>query len=117
MNKKRQIFETRSFTREISDLLGKNSLLAADYDLLKKELAETPDKGDLLTGTGGVRKIRLKSSSRGKSGGFRVCYYYYVANEAVYLLFVFQKNEQENLTATQKKVLKNIVVAIRGENE
>src|SRR3990167_10264058 len=106
MNRKRQIVETRGFSREIANLLAKNSLLQTDYDSLKKELAENPEKGDLLTGTGGVRKIRLKSSSRGKSGGFRVCYFYYVSREAVYFLFIFQKNEQENLSAEQKKVLK-----------
>ncbi len=86
-----------------------------DYEEFKKELAENPEIGDPLSGTGGVRKIRLKSSSRGKSGGFRVCYFYYVAEEAVYLLFIFPKNEQENLTVEQKKDLKTIAAKIKGK--
>ena len=115
MNTKRRIIETRAFSKEIADLIAKNSLLQDDYDVLKKELAENPEKGDLLAGTGGVRKIRLRSSSRGKSGGFRVCHFYYAFGEAVYLLLVFQKNEQENLSAEQKKALKNITDAIKGK--
>src|ERR1700691_4254377 len=95
---KRQILETRHFTAEVTDLIKKRSLQQEDYDALKKELADNPEIGVLLTGTGGVRKVRLKSSSRGKSGGFRVCYYYYTEGNAIYLLYVFQKNEQENLT-------------------
>lgn len=59
MNTKRRIIETRAFSREVSDLLVKKSLLQSDYDVLKKELAENPEKGVLLTGTGGVRKVRL----------------------------------------------------------
>ena len=94
-------------------MLADHSLLQEDYDLLKRELAENPEKGDLLTGTGGVRKVRLKSSSKGKSGGFRVCHFYYVLGEAVYLLFVFQKNEQENLSTSQKKALKSITDAFK----
>jgi hypothetical protein len=115
MNKKRQIIETRPFSAEIADLLKKRILLQEDYEELKRELTENPEMGDLLSGTGGVRKIRLKSSSKGKSGGFRVCYFYYVSGEAVYLLFVFPKNEQENLTAEQKKGLRIITAKIKGK--
>jgi mRNA-degrading endonuclease RelE of RelBE toxin-antitoxin system len=115
MNKKRQIIETRQFSDEIADLLKKRSLLQEDYEELKKELAENPERVPSLSGTGGVRKIRLKSSSKGKSGGFRVCYFYYVSGEAVYLLFVFPKNEQENLTTEQKKGLKTVTDKIKGK--
>ena len=115
MNKKRHLIETRAFSKEIAGLLAKRSLLQSDYDALKKELAENPEKGTLLVGTGGVRKIRLKSSSRGKSGSFRICYFYYVSAEAIYLLVIFQKNEQENLSATEKKDLKAVTDAIKGK--
>jgi hypothetical protein len=115
MNTTRRIIETRAFSREIDDLLATKSLLRDDYDTLKRELAENPERGTPLAGTGGLRKVRLKSSSKGKSGGFRICYFYYVSAEAVYLLFIFQKNEQENLSATQKKALKDIIAAIKGK--
>ena len=115
MNIKIQITETTAFSNKIADLLARHSLLLDDYKDLKRELAENPEKGDILTGTGGVRKIRLKSASRGKRGGFRVCYFYYVLANTIYLIHVFQKNEQENLSAEEKKVLKSITNTIKGK--
>ncbi|MEN9654169.1 MAG: hypothetical protein RL235_281 [Chlamydiota bacterium] len=96
-------------------MLRVHSLSQDDYDAFKRELAENPEKAPTLPGTGGVRKIRLKSSSKGKSGGFRVCYFYYVVSEVIYLLFIFQKNEQENLTAAQRKELKMLTGTLKGE--
>jgi mRNA-degrading endonuclease RelE of RelBE toxin-antitoxin system len=113
MSKKREIVETRPFSRQIASLVATNCLLQSDYDDLKKELAESPEKAPPLAGTGGVRKIRLKSASKGKSGGYRVCYFYYVSAEVIYLLFVFPKNEQQNLTIEQKRDLKSITDAIK----
>ena len=98
-------------------MLHARSLLQDDYDTFKRELTEDPEKAPPLPGTGGVRKIRLKSSSKGKSSGFRICYFYYVASEVIYLLFIFQKNEQENLTNAQKKELKTLTDALKGKNE
>jgi len=95
--------------------LAKKRLLKEDYDDFKRDLAKSPEKAPVMSGTGGVRKARLKSSSRGKSGGFRVCYLYYIVAETIYLLFVFPKNEQENLNAEQKQTLRGIVKAITGK--
>lgn len=78
-------------------------------------LAENPEKAPTIAGTGGVRKIRLKSASKGKRGGFRICYFYYVALEAIYLLFIFQKNEQENLSDGEKKELRQLTNVIKGQ--
>lgn len=65
---------------------------------------------------GGIRQIRLKSAGKGKSGGFRVCYYYLV-DEALYLILIYAKNEQENLSAEQKKELKSLVKELKEANE
>ncbi len=70
MNIKIRIIETKAFSKKITGLLAQHSLLLDDYNALKKDLAVNPEKGDILTGTGGVRKIRLKSASKGKGGGF-----------------------------------------------
>ena len=113
MNTKIQVVETTDFAKKIASLLAQHSLLLDDYKDLKKELAENPEKGAILTGTGGVRKIRLKSISKGKSGGFRICYFYYVFGNTIYLLFVFQKNEMENLNTEQKTALKKIANAFK----
>ena len=100
-----KIVETRGFSSTIDGLIAKRRLLKGDFDYLKRRLAENPEMGVLLAGTGGIRKVRLKSSSKGKSGGFRVCYFYYMVNEIIYFLFIFPKNEQENL------------MKLRGNNE
>jgi mRNA-degrading endonuclease RelE of RelBE toxin-antitoxin system len=115
MQIKRQVIETRPFSRQIVPLLRSRSLLQSDYDVFKKELAEAPEKAPTLSGTGGVRKIRLKSASKGKRGGFRVCYFYYVASEAIYLLAIFQKSEQENLSEVEKTELKALTDALKGK--
>ncbi len=113
MKIKKQIVETRGFSRQIDGLMRARNLLRSDYEAFKKELVENPEKGAVLSGTGGVRKVRLKSSSKGKRGGFRVCYFYYVENEVIYLLFIFQKSDQENLEPAEKRELKDLVEQLR----
>ncbi len=79
-----------------------------DYDEFTEELAKNPEIGDVIPGTSGVRKVRLKSASKGKRGGFRVCYFYLQAKERIYLFYIFGKNEQENITEEEKKVLRDL---------
>jgi len=76
-------------------------------------LAENPDQGDIIVGSGGIRKTRLKSASKGKSGGFRVCYLHIDDRLIIFLLFIFSKNEQENLSQVEKKELKLLAEAIK----
>jgi hypothetical protein len=66
---------------------------------------ESPDAGVVMAGTGGVRKIRFAPPSwnTGKSGATRVCYALFAAFDTVYLLTMFGKNRQANLTADEKK--------------
>ena len=59
----------------------------------------------------GLRKIPWAGSGRGKRGGVRVIYYWHVPGEAILFLFVYSKNEQEDLTASQLKILKSIIKA------
>jgi hypothetical protein len=110
---KRCIIEAKNFTKSIDDLIAKKKLLPEDFDALKRSLAQKPEEGDLITGTGGVRKTRLKSSSKGKSGGFRVCYFDDKDAEELFLILIYPKNEQENLTSHEKKALKELTNAIK----
>jgi hypothetical protein len=107
------IYQARPFTKELERLLNKKSLLPEDFEKFKIELKKDPKIGDLIRETGGVRKIRLKSSSKGKSGGFRICYFYYQMLENVYLLMIYPKNEQDDLSAEQKKALKEVTNEIK----
>ncbi len=70
---KRKVVQLTQFSKSVDNLLKKRLLLLEDFDAFQKELTDNPEKGDMIIGTGGVRKARLKSSSQGKSGGFRVC--------------------------------------------
>lgn len=98
------IIETRIFTRRIKELMDDD-----EYRALQETLVNRPDMGDIVQGTGGLRKIRWTQEGRGKSGGVRVIYYWMTENEQLYMLYVYQKSKQEDLTAEQKKDLKSIV--------
>ncbi len=90
----------------------------ADEDLIVLEeiLLENPQKGDVIEGTGGARKLRIRmGDNRGKSGGGRVIYLDVFEKERLYFLFAYPKNVQENLTAEQKKAIKNLIEEIKKE--
>lgn len=100
---KRCVIETKIFSQNVDNLIAKKVLLQEDFDTFKKMLCQTPEEGDLIPGTGGIRKTRLKSSSKGKRGGFRVCYFDDKDQEELFLVLIYPKNVQENLTAEEKR--------------
>ncbi len=93
-----------------------HKLKSEDFEAFKRKIAEHPEIGDLIQGTGGVRKIRLKSASKGTRGGFRVCYYFHdaVIGE-IFLITIYPKNEKADITAAEKKDLKQLVDIIKGK--
>ena len=98
------IKETSVFTRQAARLLD-----AESYRLLQLRLVADPEAGNLIPGTGGLRKIRWQGSGRGKRGGVRVIYYWAVRDEVVLMLLMYPKREKDDLTADQKKVLAALV--------
>ncbi|MCH9691672.1 MAG: type II toxin-antitoxin system RelE/ParE family toxin [Gammaproteobacteria bacterium] len=98
------IIETSLFTQRIKELMGDD-----EYKALQEALVNRPDMGAIIQGTGGLRKVRWKLERRGKSGGVRAIYYWVSKDEQLYMLYVYPKNEQEELTSSQKKALKIIV--------
>lgn len=72
-------------------------------------LAMHPKAGDLLEGTGGIRKLRWGRGSRGKSGGVRVIYYVHSELMPLYLITLFAKNERENLIKAERNELATLV--------
>lgn len=96
--------ETRIFTRRIKELMSDD-----EYRSLQEALVNRPGMGDIVQGTGGLRKVRWKQEGHGKSGGVRVIYYWMTEDEQLYMLYVYPKSKQEDLTAEQKKALKLIV--------
>ena len=99
---KRMFIQATIFTK-----LWKN-LGFVDEDLRRLEitLLENPKAGDVIQGTGRLRKLRFAFPNRGKSGSVRVCYVDFEEKEIIYLFAVFAKNEQENLSQAERNFLK-----------
>jgi hypothetical protein len=74
-----------------------------------KTIAENPDCGDVLVGTGGVRKMRFAVQGRGKSGGVRIVYFFKNEGMPVFMLTVFAKNEKANLSQAERNELAKLV--------
>ena len=110
------VAETESFQRKITKLLT-----SEEKEDLIVYLSEHPSSGDLIQGTGGIRKLRWARGTKGKSGGVRVIYYYHSEMMPLYLLAVFGKNEKANISAEEKnflsKAVKELVSYWRDRNE
>ena len=89
-------------------------LPAADRMEVVEYLAENPKAGDLMQGTGGVRKLRWARGGRGKSGGVRVIYYFHGDAMPLYLLTVFGKNEKDNLSKAERNELAGLVAILKS---
>lgn len=96
--------ETPVFTRQIQALVDDEQ-----YRELQARLMAKPEAGDLIPRSGGLRKIRMGLAGRGKRGGARVIYYWVKPRSQIYMLLAYAKNEQEDLTADQLKVLNDLV--------
>ena len=66
-------------------------------------------RGDVIPGGGGVRKVRWGSVGTGKRGGLRLIYYWHQSEDRIYLLFIYRKSRQEDLTWEQLRVLRKLV--------
>jgi hypothetical protein len=111
------ITETSIFIKKTSRFLRKRKLLQKDLDTFVDDLLKDLDQGDVITGTGGVRKIRLRSATSGKSGGFRICYYYNESRYTLYFITIYDKSEQSNITAQEKAEFKEFIHVIKNQKE
>ena len=98
------IKETPVFTRRVIEILTDD-----EYKELQAMLAQQPDIGSIIPGGGGLRKVRWSIKGKGKRGGSRVIYYWFVEDESILMLFIFKKNERSDLTKEQLKQLRTIV--------
>jgi hypothetical protein len=104
------IVELPEFLREARRLMDDSAI-----DDLKVFLATHPYAGDLLTGTGGVRKLRWRANAdKGKSGGVRVIYFFYHKSTPLLLLSVYSKSTKDNLSKQQLNLLKQITQKIKS---
>jgi len=82
-----------------------------EFRQFQAELMLNPKKGDVIQGTGGLRKVRVASRSKGS----RVIYYFLDEKRRCYLLTIYGKSEMSDLTADQKKQLKAFMEVWRNE--
>ena len=96
--------ETPVFTRQITKLLPDDQ-----YRELQQELIFNPAAGDVIQHSGGLRKVRWRSATKGKRGGLRVIYYWYVSDDEIYMLLAYGKGEKDDLTPKEIKLLRGLV--------
>lgn len=106
----RTFIEVPTFTRKWKEL----GLTDDNLRELQKILLDNPKAGDVIQGTGGLRKIRIPLDNTGKRGGGRVIYVDIEFKETIYFINVYTKNEKDDLTEEEKKAFK-AVVKILGE--
>jgi mRNA-degrading endonuclease RelE of RelBE toxin-antitoxin system len=96
--------ETPIFTKEIQSVLSDD-----EYHSMQTALMLRPEQGAVIRGTGGLRKIRWAQSGRGKRGGLRLIYYWDKASGTIYMLYVYPKSKQDDLTPQQCRILSRLV--------
>ena len=99
-----EFIETPTFTRQILALLPDD-----DYRGLQSGLMEDPERGDIIKGGGGVRKVRYAAKGHGKRGGIRVIYYWLRNDGQIYMLLAYPKSEKDDLTDKETAVLRDFV--------
>ena len=98
-----EFIEAPPFTELLPSYLGDD-----DYTNLQLFLARNPEAGNIIPGTGGFRKLRWADAGRGKGkrGGLRVIYYYFVASSQIWLVTLYGKDDAADLSPDEKRALK-----------
>lgn len=112
-----RVFATSRYAREVRRLLGESEQAA-----MQLAIAADPEAHPIVPGTGGVRKARWTRQGKGKSGGVRVIYYYWrttgeiarqILDPEVYLLSIYAKSDQSDMTAADRKAAKRFVEGLK----
>jgi mRNA-degrading endonuclease RelE of RelBE toxin-antitoxin system len=82
------------------------------YRLLQAALMERPESGDLIRGSGGIRKVRWSERGKGKSGGLRVIYYLITRREHLLFLTVYRKSEMSDLSPAEIRRLRDLIKSL-----
>ena len=96
--------ETRGFARQITKLLTDD-----EYSELQQDLILNPQAGAIIKHSGGLRKLRWGLGTKGKRGGIRIIYYWYVSEDKIYMLLAYGKSEKDGLSPKELKTLRKLV--------
>ncbi len=94
---------------------AKMGLNDKDLRRLQYELLADPKAGDVMQGTGGLRKIRFSFEHRGKSGSARVVYVDFAVYEKIFLITAYPKNEKDNLSAAERNAVKKLIEILESQ--
>ena len=99
------VVETPSYLADVKAA----GLTEGERDLVVKTVANDPEAGDEIGGTGGARKVRIAGRGKGKSGGYRVITFYSGKEVPVFLLAIYSKGDRANLSKAERNELKSIL--------
>lgn len=106
--------ESSEFTEWLSSFLTDDTF--AEFQQL---LMQNPDMGTVMPGCGGIRKVRVRDSSRGKGkrSGARIIYLYVPTTKKFYLLDIYGKDEQEDLSPEQRSALAGLAAELKNQSK
>jgi len=92
---------------ELPEFLKRSDKLLSSFERVSivNYLAAHPASGDIMQGTGGIRKLRWSAQGKGKSGGVRIIYYFHNESMPIFLLTLFGKGEKTNLSKSERNDL------------
>ena len=102
------VVETSTFVRQAEAIWTEDERLA-----LVDFIARNPESGDLIPGTGGIRKVRWSRSGSGKRGGARVIYFYHHADAPIYLLLAYAKVQRTDMTPDEKRTVATLATILK----
>ena len=105
---------TRTFimTKEFDKNWKAMNLTDADLKALQEDLIINPARGDLMQGTGGLRKLRIAFEGKAKSGSGRVCYVDFAVFDKIYLITAYPKSEKDNLSKSERNAIANMIAQL-----
>jgi mRNA-degrading endonuclease RelE of RelBE toxin-antitoxin system len=99
-----EIIETSVFTRQVQILLSEE-----EYRLLQCALIQKPEIGKIIPHSGGLRKMRWSWGEKGRRSGTRIIYFWAISREQILMLFIYSKNQIEDLSQVQLKLLEKLI--------
>lgn len=102
------VVELPTYLKNAKDLKVSEAVL----DRIKTIVGTTPSSGEIIEGTGGLRKIRIPGEHSGKSGSYRVITFFYNESFPVYLISIYKKNKKENLTDSEKNAMRKLTTTL-----